>query len=75
MSSNNPTNPASSAIANMEAIINRMKPMDIQPKSESRGLLSKTTPTVQEAKEDIKERVAHYIMAIRKVRESMKETV
>jgi hypothetical protein len=71
MSRYSPTNPAVDACLNLEAIINRQKPKELESKS-TRGLVSKQTPTATEAKEDVMDRVASYVQAIRDVRKKYK---
>ena len=72
MSRYSPTNPAVDACLNLEAIINRQKPKELDPKS-TRGLVSKQTPTATEAKEDVMDRVASYVQAIRRIRDKYKQ--
>ena len=72
MSRYSPTNPAVDACLNLEAIINRQKPKELESKS-TRGLVSKQTPTATEAKEDVMDRVASYVQAIRAIREKFKK--
>ena len=72
MSRYSPTNPAVDACLNLEAIINRQKPKELESKS-TRGLVSKQTPTATEAKEDVMDRVASYVQAIRDVRKKYKK--
>ena len=72
MSRYSPTNPAVDACLNLEAIINRQKPKELDSKS-TRGLVSKQTPTATEAKEDVMDRVASYVQAIRDVRKKYKK--
>jgi len=72
MSRYSPTNPAVDACLNLEAIINRQKPMELESKA-TRGLVSKQTPTAPEAKEDVMDRVASYVQAIRSIREKYKK--
>ena len=67
-----PTNPAVDACLNLEAIINRQKPKELDSKS-TRGLVSKQTPTATEAKEDVMDRVASYVQAIRRIRDKYKQ--
>jgi|TARA_R100000426_G_scaffold83936_2_gene62827 hypothetical protein len=72
MSRYSPTNPAVDACLNLEAIINRQKPKELDSKS-TRGLVSKQTPTATEAKEDVMDRVASYVQAIRRIRDKYKQ--
>ena len=72
MSRYSPTNPAVDACLNLEAIINRQKPMELESKA-TRGLVSKQTPTAPEAKQDVMDRVASYVQAIRSIREKYKK--
>ena len=72
MSRYSPTNPAVDACLNLEAIINRQKPKELESKS-TRGLVSKQTPTATEAKEDVMDRVASYVQASRDVRKKYKK--
>ena len=72
MSRYSPTNPAVDACLNLEAIINRQKPKVLDSKS-TRGLVSKQTPTATEAKEDVMDRVASYVQAIRRIRDKYKQ--
>ena len=72
MSRYSPTNPAVDACLNLEAIINRQKPKELDSKS-TRGLVSKQTPTSTEAKEDVMDRVASYVQAIRRIRDKYKQ--
>ena len=72
MSRYSPTNPAVDACLNLEAIINRQKPKELDSKS-TRGLVSKQTPTATEAKEDVMDRVASYVQAIRRIRDNYKQ--
>ena len=72
MSRYSPTNPAVDACLNLEAIINRQKPKELDSKS-TRGLVSKQTPTATEAKEDGMDRVASYVQAIRRIRDKYKQ--
>ena len=72
MSRYSPTHPAVDACLNLEAIINRQKPKELDSKS-TRGLVSKQTPTATEAKEDVMDRVASYVQAIRRIRDKYKQ--
>ncbi len=72
MSRYSPTNPAVGACLNLEAIINRQKPMELESKA-TKGLVSRKTPTPSEAKEDVMDRVASYVKAIRTIREKYKK--
>ena len=72
MSRYSPTNPAVDACLNLEAIINRQKPKELDSKS-TRGLVCKQTPTATEAKEDVMDRVASYVQAIRRIRDKYKQ--
>tara|TARA_B100001250_G_C19764806_1_gene774218 strand:- start:581 stop:805 length:225 start_codon:yes stop_codon:yes gene_type:complete len=64
----NPNNPAFDACLSTEAIINRMKPQQKEPKS-TKGMLSKRTPTVRDSMKDGRERIAKYVKALRDIRE------
>ena len=72
MSRYSPTNTSVDACLNLEAIINRQKPKELDSKS-TRGLVSKQTPTATEAKEDVMDRVASYVQAIRRIRDKYKQ--
>mgnify|MGYP003118483708 CR=1 FL=1 len=72
MSRYSPTNPAVDACLNLEAIINRQKPIELESKS-TKGFFKKQTPTPSEAKEDVMDRVASYVKAIRVIREKYKK--
>ena len=39
----------------------------------TKGLVSRKTPTAPEAKEDVMDRVASYVQAIRRIREKYKQ--
>ena len=72
MSRYNPTNPAADAILNLEAVMNRQKPMKMESKA-TRGLASRMTPTAPEAKDDAMSRVAEYVKLIRELRDKNKQ--
>jgi len=68
----NPNNPAFDACLSIEAIINRMKPQQKEPKS-TKGMLTKRTPTVRDSMKDGRERIAKYCKALRDIREEDKK--
>ena len=72
MSRYSPTNPAADAILNLEAVMNRLKPMKIESKA-TKGLVSRMTPTAPEAKDDAMSRVAEYVKLIRELRDKNKQ--
>ena len=72
MSRYNQTNPAVDAVLNLEAVMNRQKPMKIESKA-TKGLVSRMTPTAPEAKDDAMSRVAEYVKLIRELRDKNKK--
>lgn len=72
MSRYSPTNPAVDAVLNLEAVMNRQKPMKIESKA-TKGLVSRMTPTAPEAKDDAMSRVAEYVKLIRELRDKNKQ--
>ena len=72
MSRYSPTNPAVDAVLNLEAVMNRQKPMKIESKA-TKGLVSRMTPTAPEAKDDAMSRVAEYVKLIRELRDKNKK--
>ena len=72
MSRYSPTNPAADVILNLEAVMNRQKPMKIESKA-TKGLVSRMTPTAPEAKDDAMSRVAEYVKLIRELRDKNKQ--
>ena len=72
MSRYNPTNHAVDAVLNLEAVMNRQKPMKIESKA-TKGLVSRMTPTAPEAKDDAMSRVAEYVKLIRELRDKNKK--
>jgi hypothetical protein len=46
--------------------------MELESKA-TRGLVSKQTPTAPEAKQDVMDKVASYVQAIRRIREKYKQ--
>ena len=72
MSRYSPTNPAVDAVLNLEAVMNRQKPMKIESKA-TKGLVSRMTPTAPEAKDDAMSRVVEYVKLIRNIRDKYRE--
>tara|TARA_R100000234_G_C4912730_1_gene140625 strand:- start:296 stop:517 length:222 start_codon:yes stop_codon:yes gene_type:complete len=73
MSDYNPTNPAFDALLNIENVLKNMKPKELETES-TKGMLSRRTPTVEEAKKDGRMQIAKYVKILRDIRQENKKS-
>ena len=67
-------NPAFDVILNTERIISSLKPMTTEPEN-LKGLLSRTTPSVEESKEQGIKKIAGYVKRLRDLRQKRKQII